>query len=588
MGAFDDLIPKGKGATSKKPGGVFGDLVPEKPKRGQRRSLVEEIIGAQETFNARIPLADEMAAGAKMVSGLVTGRHRLGEGYGLGDAFKTEMAEQRRAEADFEARRPNVAALTRGTGDAMLAAAPTGKLLQGVGQGSRMLNAGRGATTAGLTAATMAATDRGTAGERVESAREAATSPLVLGLGAGAAMLAPGTKTVRQEVREMLPDDMAARIPDPKPRTVPSRKADAAILKDLGVETSIPQRMGGIAKQTEDLAMRAPILGPAISGARGRQVEQLNRGWGLRALRSVGKTVPREVQPGFEMVEYVDDKLGEVYDDAARLVPRVTLDEQLVDDAARIGARRVDLADSEAAQFDRIVADRLNRLRGGEATGETVKEIHSELGKLQAEQMRKGNETLGSMIGETRRALLGLLERANPEAGEMIRKADEGWQIYSMMNDAAAKASNRGGVALPGQLNTEVRAAGRRLGSNMTGKGKAPMQAEATAAARMLPDQFGNPGTANAVGLGGLMVGGFTDPMTTATVAGGLSVAATPYWRMARTVIEELPQNASPAQLRAADQQLARLAASDPAVDALRREVAARLSVAAGVVAAPR
>lgn len=81
------------------------------------------------------------------------------------------------------------------------------------------------------------------------------------------------------------------------------------------------------------------------------------------------------------------------------------------------------------------------------------------------------------------------------------------------------------------------------------------------------------------------MMGSWKAPAETVAVAGGLSVAATPYWLMARKVIEELPEAATKAQLTAADEQLARLAASDPAVAALRREVAARLAVGAGVQA---
>lgn len=549
-----------------------------KPKRG----LVDDITGVMATINSRIPLADEFAAAGQTGVNLMTGRVPLGEAR---EDFDRSLAKQRGYEADLQRARPRVAALSRGTGDALVTATPTGKVASTFANGSRALNATRGAVTAGATGALMAATDRGTAAERLQAASSAATNPMLLTLGAAGGALAPARGTLRDDLREALPDDLAARIPQPKPRAPNTRKADAAILKDIGVETSIPQRMGGMPKQVEDLAMRAPILGPAVSGARGRQVEQLNRGVALKALRPVGKTVPKEIQPGFEMVEYVDEELGKVYDDAAKLAPRVTLDEQLLADAEKIGARRVDLADSEAALWDKSIADRLNRLQSGEASGELVKKIHEELGGLQVEHARKGNTTLSSMFGEARRAIMGLVERASPEAGEMIRKADEGWSVYSMMNDAAAQATNRGGVFLPGQLNTQVRSAAKRMGSNMAGKGKGPLQDIATAASRTLPDQFGNPGTANAVGLGGLMMGSWKAPAETVAVAGGLSVAATPYWLMARKVIEELPEAATKAQLTAADEQLARLAASDPAVAALRREVAARLAVGAGVQA---
>lgn len=522
-----------------------------------KRSLMQDVTGAMSQFNAFLPGGDELAAAGNTAVDVVRGKTPLS---GVVEGFKGSMAKQRGFEADIQQARPKTAALSRGMGMAAGALVPAGQTANAFSQGSRLANAGRGAVTAGLTAAGYAAADRGTVRERIGAASRASVDPLTLGLGAAGGAIAP-----------------AARKPQPvKART------DADVLREIGVSTSAPQRAGGLAKNAEDLAMRAPILGPSISGARGREVDQLNRGIALKALEPIGAKLPKEIKPGFEMVEYVDDALGSVYDDAARMVPRVTLDDDLVNDFARIGERRVDLAEGEAALFDRVVKDRLTRLQSGEASGAMVKQIHSELGGLQAEAARKGNSTLAGMLGDTRRAMMGLIERANPQAGAMIRQADQGWSVYSIMNDAAAQATNRGGVFLPGQLNQQVRSAGKRMGSNMAGKGKAPLQEIATAATRMIPDQFGNPGTANALGLGGMGVGLMTEPVSTVTVAAGLGAASTPYLMMGRKVLEELPPNAGAAQLRQADQQLAQLAAKDPAVAALRREISVRLSRAAG------
>ena len=99
----------------------------------------------------------------------------------------------------------------------------------------------------------------------------------------------------------------------------------------------------------------------------------------------------------------------------------------------------------------------------------------------------------------------------------------------------------------------------------------------------MLPDSYGNPGTANAVGLGALGAQALYNPAGAAATATGLGVVATPYFLMGRKVIEQLPENATQAELQRAAQQLAELATKDPAVAELRRQVAARLSVGAGV-----
>lgn len=532
----------------------------------RKRSVAENVSGALANFNRTLGVGDELAAGVRTAGGAIADAVQGRRGPGLGQRFRESMGTQREIESDFARAQPKTAALARGMGMIPAMALPGSNALGTLNNGSRAINAVRGAVAAGATGAAYAAADEGTVGERLQRASGAATNPLALAAGGAFGALAPAARRARPQ----------------------GGNAQAAnVLRDIGVSTTIPQRMGGIAKQTEDLAMRAPILGPAISATRSRQVDQLNRGIGLKALAPIGRDIPRDVKPGFEMVEYVDDALGEVYDRAAKLAPSVRVDKNFMDDLAEIATRKADLDEGAASQFDRMIDARLARLNRPDLSGEMVKAIHSELGKLQGEAAKAGKDTLAGMIGDTRRALIGVIERVSPEAREMLKAADEGWGVYSIMNDAAAKASNRGGVFLPGQLNTEVRSAGRRMGSNMTGKGKAPLQDIATAATSVLPDQFGNPGTANAVGLGGLAVGLGTEPASTLAVAGGLAAAATPYMTMARKITESLPGNASRAELQRAAEQLAELSRRDPAVVQLQREVTNRLARASGVAANP-
>jgi hypothetical protein len=387
-------------------------------------------------------------------------------------------------------------------------------------------------------------------------------------LGAGAASVKPGNLFAPRE----LPEGSYGRV-----------------LSDIGVSTSIPQRMGKAAKGVEDLGKRAPIVGQAMTGYQDRQLAQLNRGIGLKALEPIGEGIPRNIKPGFEMVEYVDGRLTAQYNRAADMVPRVALDEPLMADAQRIGARRADLSETEQRLWDSSLKDKLTRLQSGEASGETMKKIQSELRGLQAEHARKGNATLAGMFGELRSSLMGVVARANPEAAKVISRADAGWRRYSIMNDAAAAASAKGGVFLPGQLATQVRADARSQGSNMAGKGKGEMQDIATAASATIPDSYGNPGTANALlggGAAGGVVGAIANPATAVPVLVGgaaLGAAATPYFLAGRKVMEQLPARPSPQEVDQAVKQLSILAQKDPQVAQLRDQLLQRL----GYVAAP-
>jgi hypothetical protein len=532
------------------------------------RSAMDVALGAVTTFNRNfLPFTDEAADALQAASNLAQGRAKS-----IPQAWQQARTQSGDYASNFAIQNPRAAALTRGVGMAGTAAVPGGvgakAFAAPVQIGARVLpqlpvNVARGGVLAAGQAGLYAGAGEGTAGERINAASNAATNPLTVGLGMAAGALA----TPRQ-------------IPPP-PKATPRQT-----LKEIGVQPSpLP-----LPKRTESKMQRMPIVGNAVAGMRERQIEQFNRGVGLKALEPIGESIPANVRPGADMVRYVENKISNVYDEATRLVPSIEIDEPFIADLRQIAARKIDLDEPEAKLFDKIMRDRLERLSSGSASGETVKEIHSRLGEIQGEQAAKNNNTLSNMLGDVRAALMGIVGRADPRAGELIKQADQGWSIYSMMNDAAAAASGRGGVFSPAQLNMQVRKSANRMGSNMAGKGMGPLQDIATAGVEELADDFGNPGTADALSLfslGGLGTAGMafdaTQPATLAT-AGTLAAASAPYLLAARKVIETLPPSASPQQLAQA-QQLAQLAAASnsPQILALQREVAARLSAAAGV-----
>lgn len=91
-----------------------------------------------------------------------------------------------------------------------------------------------------------------------------------------------------------------------------------------------------------------------------------------------------------------------------------------------------------------------------------------------------------------------------------------------------------------------------------------------------MPDAFGNPGTADAVGYGALGALALTNTPAAAGVAGGLALASTPYLLMARKVASNALRAHSPEVLASADSQLAKLATKDPQVNVLRQALRER------------
>jgi hypothetical protein len=136
--------------------------------------------------NRGLGVGDELTAGLKTAGDVITGH----SGPNIVQTYKDELAGQRKQEDSFSAAHPNVAALARGTGNALTMAAPVGPGAEAFATGGRAINALRGATVAGLTGAGYAAVDRGTPEERLHAASAAATDPLTLSLGAAGGALA--------------------------------------------------------------------------------------------------------------------------------------------------------------------------------------------------------------------------------------------------------------------------------------------------------------------------------------------------------------------------------------------------------------
>ncbi|WP_333612008.1 hypothetical protein [Brevundimonas bullata] len=360
-------------------------------------------------------------------------------------------------------------------------------------------------------------------------------------------------------------------------------RAAVSMLRDNGVFLTPGQRMGGLGKSVEDLAQRAPILGPAVRGARERARDSFARGAVRQNLAAIGEDLPEHIPAGGEAVEYAAKKLGGEFDRAAAMVPEVALDDQARAAFQRIGAQKTDLPETIASQFDSIIADRLARL-DGPVTGEQLRKIESEISTLAARYDGSADgaqQQLGSMLYEVSDELSGLLGRTNPEAGEILGRASEGWAGFTRTRRASAASNSR--PFTPGQLSTASRIEDGSVGKGTVAKGNALMQPYARAGQDVMPDAFGNPGTADAVGLGGLAVGAATEPMTTAAIAGGLSVAATPYFMMGRKVLERTAANPTREGIQAAEQELSSLARSDPKVIELTQELRRLYQGSAGV-----
>jgi hypothetical protein len=491
--------------------------------------------------------------------------------------FKAELADQRALEDQFATERPRVAALARGTGMAATAAIPVGGQARLFAEGGRVANAARGATLAGGQAALYAAADRGTASERLSAASRAARDPLTLAVGAAGGALAT----------------------TPRPKKFKRVDPDVELLAREGVRMTPGQMRGGIGRAAEDAGTSQPILGQAITERRIEGFEDFNRALANRALRQIGEELPENVPAGSAAVKYVGDKLSAGYEAA---IPNVVVraDPGYADDVRRVVDGLETITPDSFQRLSDILDQRVtSRIpQNGAIDGALYKKIQSELDWEVARYKGAGDpdqRAIGEAIEGVQKALEGAARRQDPRFAAQIDGLDRGWAELARIESAAAKSVDLSGIATPKQYAQSVKMGDGRVRRRGVARGEALSQDLAGAAVRVLPSQMPDSGTAGRGAWGmvtaapgaavGALAGGAPGALAgiagTAATLKGASTFYSPQAIQAANVA--LAARIGSQGQREALAELADMAARDPAVIQLYREVAARLSAGAGV-----
>lgn len=173
-----------------------------------KASLAQNVTGFMSNLNRGLGIGDELAAAADTAANFVQGKPA---------DYRASLARQRQTEDSYAAQHPHMAALGKGTGMAATAAIPGGAAgafnaplsIAGRQVPQLVANAARGATVAATQGAAFAAADRGSAAERVQGARRAASDPMTLATGAAlGAAATPFAAKAKQ--KPMSPDQLRA------------------------------------------------------------------------------------------------------------------------------------------------------------------------------------------------------------------------------------------------------------------------------------------------------------------------------------------------------------------------------------------
>lgn len=333
----------------------------------------------------------------------------------------------------------------------------------------------------------------------------------------------------------------AARVVSPRASVNP----DVQMLRREGVTPTIGQALGGRMNTVEEKLTSVPIVGDAISNARGRALEQFNNAAINRATAPIGQRV---TGTGQNAVKDAGDAISAVYDQGKNLLGAFRLDQQASTELGTLRTlARQGLEGRERKAVESYFTDYLKKPA---FTAQAFKELDSKLAKDVARYSGSSDayqQKVGDALAEVRRIISDNAKRANPQAADILKKADEAWANLVRVEGAAKSGMNNSGMFTPGQLNMAVRQADKSVRDRATARGTSLMQDLSNAGQSVLGNRVPNSFTTDRALLAGGGLGAYlVDP----TIPIGLLGAAAMYTRPMQTLLSNAvtarPQAAQP------------------------------------------
>lgn len=308
----------------------------------------------------------------------------------------------------------------------------------------------------------------------------------------------------------------------------PETSLEVRALMREGVTPTPGQILGGSAQRLEEGFTSIPYVGDIIKSGQLRAIEDLNRAAYNRALNPIGESAGKAV--GNEGIKDVGAKLSRAYE---TILPKlnVQLDQEFGQALQGVRQLAEDLPEEQGKQFSKLFQSRvLNKFTPeGTMTGETMKHVESDLGRLASTYrgaLDPDKRLMGEAFTEVQSHLRELVMRSNPTEAPVLQKINEGWANFVRAQTAAGRIGAQDGVFSPAQLLSSVRATDKSVRKGQFARGDALMQDLAKAGKNVLgqkvPDS-GTPYRALAAALAGGTAGGMM--LGPGAAIGGLGVA---------------------------------------------------------------
>lgn len=342
----------------------------------------------------------------------------------------------------------------------------------------------------------------------------------------------------------------------------PTPRAAVKELMDMGVSPTPGQIMGGPAQWIEDKLTSLPLVGDAIKTARGRSLEDFNKGLVNKVLEPIGSKLPGDMPMSREAVEYAGQAVSKAYDD---VLPKMTatVDQQFATDLQGLASKAGQILKPEDA---RVFVNKLqgiftpasntgvqatsgNVTIGGEAAKEVISKLRFEASKYGRSQ-NPADQDMADMFNTVKDSFSALLGRSNPpELGAQLATVDKSYAMLLRVENAAARLGQAGGKFSPAQFAAAVRQGDDSLRHRAYARGNAMMQDQADAGVDVLGQKIPNSGTVDRAMLPWILGGAAQiDPL----LAGGVGAATLPYTPSGQKLLAYLLAGGRPAPFGAA------------------------------------
>lgn len=311
----------------------------------------------------------------------------------------------------------------------------------------------------------------------------------------------------------------------------PKSSPEIQALMEEGVRPSPGQMMGGWAQRLEEGLTSIPIVGDVIKGSQRRAVEGFNRGAINKALEPIGETLDPKTLVGREAIGEAQEKVSKAYTD---LLPKVTFtaDMKFLNDIATLQQMSKSMPAATRDQFETILTENvLKKLNPatGNMTGETLKEVESELGRLAKNYSSSavGSERdLGNAIRELQGSMRSTLMRTNPDQAARLKDINTSYATLVRVEDAAGRAGSKDGVFSPNALNAAARKGDSSTRKRSFARGDALMQDYAEAGQSVLGPRVPDSGTPMRAASMAAVFGGLPTLGAAASLPAGLGIGA--------------------------------------------------------------